>query len=59
LSSTPNTSQCSSVSDPPTKSFEELLLEKIKRSAPPAKKRKRVDTKEKVITSEEWIEAEN
>ncbi|KAG8333261.1 hypothetical protein J6590_006036 [Homalodisca vitripennis] len=42
----------------PAGSFESILLTKIKRSAPQVRKRKRVDAESKVITSEEWIEAE-
>ncbi|XP_046685094.1 uncharacterized protein LOC124370837 [Homalodisca vitripennis] len=39
-------------------SFEMLLLQKINRTLAPKKKRKRVDASSKVITSDEWIAAE-
>lgn len=36
-------------------SFESLLLQKINRTVQPKKKRRKVDTRAKVITSEEWL----
>lgn len=58
LESPLNVNDVSTSSTFPSGSFEELLLEKMKRTLPPARKRKRVDAASKVITSEDWINAE-